>query len=404
MRIISDANELNRTLIKAIQDFNHISFAVAWASNSSKASEYLFKAAEKISNSTVGLHFHQTHPDFIYRFLDNYNIKYIHQKDGIYHPKIYLFWNDKNSWTALIGSANFTQSALTNNSEAMIQIDQDDNEPQVFDDIKNLLDSYHQQARLLTLEEYERYKEKADAKRKKRNHSEASEIFSSSEILQMDWSEYYRALAEDEETQPRLHLLETTRSFLDKKRFQDLTDVQRKNIAGVRKQDDYELVENWFLFGHMPVQQFANRVSSKDEWQDIDGKKSYIEISKLFETFRQYEEVDKDQYDYITSYFKKHSNYGYGISTISRLLAMFKPGQFFCLTKANEPALMEEFNIQKSIRSSKKSIIFERYWDEIILPVRKTKWYKTSEPALANEKEVWKGRVAMMDTLMYDHA
>lgn len=113
MKFISSSDELMSTFKKAINKYKKIAFSVAWASANHDIYKLLISKEENIENSSVGLNFHQTHPEFIKKFLNKENVFFIDQIDGVFHPKIYLFWNSSKEWTALIGSANFTHSAMT---------------------------------------------------------------------------------------------------------------------------------------------------------------------------------------------------------------------------------------------------------------------------------------------------
>ncbi|MFA7501054.1 MAG: phospholipase D family protein [Sulfurimonas sp.] len=111
MKILSSANEIEKNICAFIEKFDNISMSVAWASANSKAFKVLIeeKNKKKIQSSTVGLHFYQTDSKFIEKFLDDERLQfYTKNKDeGVFHPKIYLFWNNEKDWVCLTGSANF---------------------------------------------------------------------------------------------------------------------------------------------------------------------------------------------------------------------------------------------------------------------------------------------------------
>ncbi|EDK0589265.1 hypothetical protein GFW53_19455, partial [Salmonella enterica] len=119
MKIITTPSNIDKTLVKLMQKYTKYYIATAWASMGSNASLTLFENKHRIVKMIVGTHFYQTHPNFIYNFANTETVRFILKTDGIYHPKVYLFSNEDGSWECLIGSANFTASALTKNLELM---------------------------------------------------------------------------------------------------------------------------------------------------------------------------------------------------------------------------------------------------------------------------------------------
>lgn len=402
MKIISSAQEISKLLCESIKRFNYISFAVAWASVSSDASKILMENKQKISYSTVGLHFYQTHPNFIKKFLNNKQVKFMLKKDGIFHPKIYLFFNDNNDWICLIGSANFTQSALTKNDEVMVLVDS--NEQDDFEEIKKLLYGYHANADIFLKNGLQQYianwKKNNTYKKKISEGNTRTKPMLKSDILSLSWDEYYIELKASDRFLERLDLLEQSNKYFENYNFQNLDETIRKNISGTVKQGVSNNIKNWFLFGRMPSSYFTNRFSDDDI--DRYNEKSYKQISKQFNILPLYGFISKENYNEFIEYFKYHDGWGYSISTVSRLLAMRRPDKFFCLTKANEPKLIKSFGIKKSIKNSKKNEMYTRYWSEIIESVEQASWYDSDEPQDPTERKAWKGRVAMMDALFYD--
>lgn len=157
------------------------------------------------------------------------------------------------------------------------------------------------------------------------------------------------------------------------------------------------------IFGRMVSSYFANRLSDNDEdkYDELTVKNISHQLDKISPDFNI--DIKQSDYESFIDYFKKHDGWGYSISTLSRLLAIKRPDQFFCLTSANENLLMNSFGIEKSIKKASKKIIYERYWSEIIEPVRSSPWYRSDIPTNdEDEKVAWLGRVAMMDALFYE--
>jgi len=122
MEVISKAFEIDSVLAGLMNKYKHYYIATAWASVGSNSITQLLKNRKKIKMMIVGTHFYQTHPDFIEEFIESESVNFILNPSGIFHPKFYLFENSEKDWECLIGSANFTKSALSKNSEVVVHI------------------------------------------------------------------------------------------------------------------------------------------------------------------------------------------------------------------------------------------------------------------------------------------
>jgi len=122
MEIITKSSKIDNVLVRLMKKYKHYYIASAWASLGSNASKKLLLNKNRINKMVVGTHFYQTHPNFIEEFIDSQKVQFILNTSGIYHPKVYLFSNENDDWECIIGSANFTSSALSKNSEIVIHI------------------------------------------------------------------------------------------------------------------------------------------------------------------------------------------------------------------------------------------------------------------------------------------
>jgi len=112
MEVITKASIIDSTIVNLLKKYQNYHIATAWASLGSKSSDELLINKKRIKKMVVGTHFYQTHPKFIEKFINSKQVNFILKTNGIYHPKVYLFSNSKDDWECLIGSANFTKSAL----------------------------------------------------------------------------------------------------------------------------------------------------------------------------------------------------------------------------------------------------------------------------------------------------
>jgi HKD family nuclease len=126
MRLITVQTQLEKEFIRLVKQYDKFYWATAWAGINSNPFDELKNHPEKIKRLIVGIHFYQTHPEFIAHFLKHRDVRYILQPAGTFHPKIYLFENNKNDWELLVGSGNFTSGAFNTNKEATLLVSPDD--------------------------------------------------------------------------------------------------------------------------------------------------------------------------------------------------------------------------------------------------------------------------------------
>ena len=87
-------------------------------------------------------------------------------------------------------------------------------------------------------------------------------------------------------------------------------------------------------------------------------------------------------------------------SVTTRLLAMSRPDQFFCLNQGNDKKLADFFGIPKDGNKGIKSTA--GYWD-VVEKLRRSTWATSqiSPGWSSGKKSCWHGRTAMVDALVY---
>lgn len=381
-----------------MNSYENISFASAWASASSKAFKTLMQNKNKIYKIVVGIHFYQTNPNFIKEFINDEKVKFITNPSGIFHPKIYLFSNDENNWQCLIGSANFTKSAMERNTEIMTCITSNDiNSEEIYYKLVSEIESYHKRAIIFTNEDLVSYQKIWNKKLKTMDNlqDKFSQDFNikpiyKSKIITLDWIDFFNRVKNDKNNSfdTRLLLLKKAKQYFSDNEFKEISEQNRLKIAGIIKWDNNL---NWHYFGNMGnARIFANSIKIESRINSLSNALNHIPSDG---------EVNKIHYmNFINSFKDKNRGWGYGIATVSRILAMKRADVFFCLTRGNGELLYKDFGIKKEIKTHD----YERYWDEIIERIYKSEWYNTKKPDNKIEKELWENRVAMLDAIFYD--
>jgi len=159
MKLITNSKSLTKEFKRLIIQYNNFYWASAWASSKSEIFELLRNHRSKIKKLVVGIHFYQTDPNFINEFLNEDTVHFIEQPDGTFHPKIYLFINDELDWELIVGSANFTHSAFTKNTEASILLNHESNKADmVLSDSLKLIEKAFNDGKVFNEIDLENYK------------------------------------------------------------------------------------------------------------------------------------------------------------------------------------------------------------------------------------------------------
>ncbi|MEX2990149.1 phospholipase D family protein [Serratia fonticola] len=392
MKIITDPSAIDKMLVGLMQKYTKYYIATAWASMGSKASFLLFKNRERIIKMIVGTHFYQTHPNFIENFVNNKNVRFILKTDGVYHPKVYLFSNENDDWECLIGSANFTTSALTKNYELMVHIKSDDqNTGDVFTDILNEINFYWSGAQVMTNNDMNNYKSiweknrwKLDSLKGAYGGNQSKDSIIKSNIYSLQWNSYYKKISGDklESFKNRLVILRRVNEyFTENKSFSKFSELQRKQVAGLITESEV----NWKWFGSMVgAGKFKNRINTNNS--HISDALDYIPLTGS---------VNESDYDKFVKKFKlAFPDGGAGIAIASRLLAMKRPDYFVCLDSENRSELCKDFGIPANVT-------FETYWGNIIARIIDSVWWSSPRPSNLTEEQAWNGRAAMIDAIFY---
>lgn len=395
MKIITTSNSLTDTFITLLNKYKYISFSTAWASSGHIAFDALLKNSKKIKSSTIGLHFYQTDPKVLKVFKGNNNVRFILQTNGVFHPKIYVFYNSDKEWSILMGSANFTSGAfygknieqmiLINNSSTSIELYND-----CFDFVKELFENKN--AVDINDEYISKYKTLFDQRYK--NIETLSNIYSSenmgnsileTDILTYSWKEYFKKVREEtyHSFNERIHMLDYIQELFSSERpFNRMELFQRQHISGLPN----EIFENSGWFGSMR----GNGIF----WHEIN--KNNQTISDAIDLIPLKGQIDKHLFMEYFSLFKKIDSLDKNpIGIATRLLSMKRPDLFFCLNAGNK-----ELGKELGIKNLHK-IDENRYWNEFLQRIYDTSWFNSPKPKDSKEKSAWKYRVALIDCIYY---
>lgn len=277
MKLITTAKELEKEFRRLTENYDHFYWSTAWASSGSKPYNDLLSNIRKIKKIVVGIHFYQTHPDFIEAFLNNKNVHFIQQPEGTFHPKLYIFMDKNDKWEILLGSANFTTAAFTNNTEASLLISYNDsNSTETFQNAIRLVEQTFSDGKSfnkLDLGKYRiawknhRQKIKSLSGQygsKKRNPKPIHEV----PMMIRNWGDFMNDVKNETShgIDRRLKVIEIAKNLFDKvDHFNELTEDERKFIAGIPNKLDVNGAKDWGYFGSMKgAGIFKNKIKEND--------------------------------------------------------------------------------------------------------------------------------------------
>lgn len=391
MKLISTNDDLSNQLDRLTKKYRKIAFATAWASANTKILNDLVQHQDRIDVAVIGTHFYQTHPDVLDQFVDSVKVKFILQPEGVFHPKVYLFW-DEHAWEVIIGSPNLTVGALTKNSELSILVTSEDGQSEMRKEISDVIRNYWGKARTIKKNDADNYRRIWKLKSRDLKwvadlygEKEANKPAVDSRVMSMDWDGYLAEIKKDTRFKSRLEMLnEVKRQFDQVEHFNDIPLAARKGVAGF----DSETIPNAKWFGSMVGAGIFHGLINHE----------HIAFSLALDEIPRNGEVRKGNYDrYIGEYLKAYHNGRDGIGTATRLLAMKRPDIFLCVDAKNKKNLSEDMGI---VRPDKLN--YERYWNEVILRIMDSPWWQSPEPLEAEEKAVWHARSAMLDAIFYE--
>jgi len=398
MKLIIDSKNLEKQFLRLLNKYSKYYWLTAWASSKSLSFEKLKTNKDKIEKIVVGIHFYQTHPDFIETFLESKNIKYIKQPQGVFHPKIFLFYNNDMEWEILLGSANFTKAAFTINTEVSTLIESTDiNASEILRQTFEVLNNNWSISSYFDINELKKYRtiwknfrpkiKSLSGNYGKKEVSGTNKPIYLVSIANMNWETFMNKVNAEKthSLTSRIKVLKIAKDLFGKvSSFCNLEDNERRFIAGIPNKLPVDKDVDWGYFGSMKgAGKFQNRIINND-----------LNISKALDEIPLSGQISKGHYDNFIKHYKKTFP-GNFLATATRLLAMKRPDTFVCLSSKNKSSLCKDFEIIQS------SLNYEQYWNEIILRIYDSNWWINPNPIGKNEKNVSDGRAAFLDSLYY---
>ncbi|MCX7428141.1 MAG: phospholipase D family protein [Planctomycetia bacterium] len=395
MQFLASPREIESTLTRLLHKCEQLRWAVAWASHAAPLFPLLKRYERKIQQLTIGIHFYQTHPDFIEAFLNHESVRFVMHPDGVFHPKLYLFESEGGQWDCVTGSPNFTHGAFTGNVEVAVHFSHFDVEASAtHEKIESTLDSYSSKAKKLTNADLDAYRSIWMRQQRRLNPLSGSyEPPKKSKkptkspldvpLFVARWPEYYQSVKEDTKhtIEGRLAVLEKASGLLSThEHFNELSDGERKGIAGFGNTEELD----WLWFGSMKGAGYFKQAINQNS----------KEISDALDEIPLTGEVTRTHFERYVGIFQTAFR-NPATATASRLLAFKRPDYFVCLDSKNRRKLCKEFEISQNVE-------LNDYWERVVERITDSNWWNSPKPAKSLEQRIWKCRAAFLDVRFYE--
>lgn len=411
MKFLDSAEAISREFERMLRQHTSFSAAVAWASVEFPALDALLEHRDKIHQMVVGLHFYQTHPEFLRAFRGDDRVRVTLDSRGVFHPKIYLFSSQSGAWDCIVGSANFTRGGFGSNTEAALMVSSsDEGSASVKRDVEAFIEmAWADNTQQMSDEAFAAYEVKWASKpreyseprsrpsgaknRKNTKHRDEGRDVTATPILMKTWDQYFSEIINDQifPNQVRLKALASIRSwFRQYPHFSSMPINIRKRISGCTVDSD-RLEIDWHMFGSM---------AGAGYFKEAVGALNSPQISEALDQIPLVGPIQKTHFDGFVKHFNatfegKRGGGPFAVASASRLLAMKRPDYFVCVDSKNRRTLCKASDLVQNVD-------FDMYWEALCGRLYQSAWWNSPEPTEALALDVWKGRAALLDVLFYE--
>lgn len=334
------------------------------------------------------------------------HVRFVLRPSGVFHPKIYLFEDGPGGWVCICGSANFTAGAMTKNQEACVLIEGRDVPNSLRKDFSDVIERAWRLGKVPTSDERRYYRMQWQLKQSRiseltgrftrhpkgsgtqgQDASDEGHDLHEISLVRMAWPQFMSRVLSEQRGQAykgRLSVLEVAQKLFSSRRsFADLSAGDRRRIAGfasAREEDGLD----WKWFGNMQGAGYFKRLVNEQPGR----------IARAIDAIPLHRPVTQQDFARFVDHLDDLTGVSLGAGT--RLLTMKRPDTFVTFNTQSRRRLCAECGLNTTID-------WEGYWNSVIGRIRQSIWFQEPVPTQPQAERIWHNRVAMLDSLYYDH-
>ena len=351
MKLLKTSEEIGKEISRCIGEYSNISFAVAWIKDN-KIYQKLLKNKDKIQFSTVGIDFAGTDVNVLKDFQNSNKVK-IYKGEYTFHPKIYVFYENKKDYAVIIGSANLTNGGMVHNNECAVLFTEKDKGISL-KDILRQLNIYFNKAKIITDGIIETYSKEYEAIKENNNSivkrlEPTKQQIDEAPYIDLKWGEVSEIIQQIDfvDRSGMLNDIQEIFKKLDDSniKFENLELDERRMIIGNNK----DVNNKYRAFGGLASGGKAQQILlNQDDTKNTELRSIIEELDKI-ELLNEDNMCHPVSETIVRNIVKTVMGIeGCGISTATRLLAVKRPDLFLCVNDGNQNSIKELFGFRIS--------------------------------------------------------
>ncbi len=310
----------------------------------------------------------------------------------LFHPKLYVF--QRQHWhRVLIGSMNFTNAGTTKNIESVLSFE---------DKSRTAVQEFERFWKSPIAVPFDQFDLTSYEARRRSVLSDVKNI-GATDILEVDvaatadgqvrpdplhegWKEYVKEL----KAVPEIHLEHYRRVLAVR------TQLVNRNWSLELNKAELDImfgIDPYYAFGHLAV--------LKQNQSQFQGAKNIVRRHQIGEALKKATTLQGFQRPIVEGIVEQLLNVPYcGAALATRLLVLARPDFFVVVNQKSFEGLRKRFKLSGSDTELTTELTARTYVD-LLEKIQKEKWFQSPEPADSSEREFWKARAALIDSLVY---
>lgn len=387
LKILTDREQLERCL-RAVCRASEIHLVYAWAGSSAGRSwHWKTLPLDRVKRALIGADFVGSEP-FVLETLHRLGrLRVPRAPEGTFHPKLLLGVRGGRG-LAVFGSSNFTTAGFGTNTELNAFVSGPiDRGP--LRELLDFVDALWGEARRVPEGWLTTYRERFDQRPARPVRPPLSSNSSATRSrasrsgeghLDVPWSAYVKLLRRVGDIYADAELLRRSTSLLATTPFAKLEYDDRRNVAGCNDSEEGDSG----TFGS---------TRGAGQFRGICRKRPHL-LGKHLDRIPSTGEITEPAVRHYLNALIKIPRVGLACAT--RLLVSKRPDRFLCLNSGNIDKLREETGLILTLQGPRR---VDRYLD-LLRYLYELPWFNSPPPRGA-ELELWRGRVALVDRLVW---